>query len=88
MANLLPPPEDESYGHPSHDTSNRFEVDALLRRHGYKIVERRKGKEAIWLLSGVRFSQSEALIRLDSRIVADARYLEEMDREADLYRDL
>ena len=89
----LPPSEDEC-GHPSHDTSNRFEVDALLRRHGFEIWERRG--EAVWVLKSrpssqklrprIKFTQAEALQRIDPRIVADSLYLEDMDREAELNR--
>lgn len=87
MAKFLPlPPSEEEFGHPSHDVSNRFEVDALLRRKGFHIWERKRGKDPIWILSGVKFAQSEALLRIDARIVSDAKYLEAMDREEELSR--
>ena len=80
------PPDEIEYGHPSEDISNRFAVDALLRRHGYRLEHRRPNQEPRWSLHGVIFKQSEALRRFDPRILADAEYLEDMDREADMNR--
>ena len=38
--------EDDSS--PWSDGTTRFEVDALLRRHGYRIHRRRKGQKPLW----------------------------------------
>ena len=93
MAKSFPlPPSHEDYGHPSYDTSNRFELDALLRRHGFEIWERKAAP--LWVLRSrphsqklhpkIKFSQSEALLRINPDAVKDAMFLEDMDREADL----
>jgi hypothetical protein len=53
----------EDHGHPSQSTAGRFPEDQALRRRGYAIAARPKGREPVWLLHGVRFTQSEALAR-------------------------
>ena len=43
------------------DTTNRFPRDQLLRRHGFVLKCRPKGKEAIWMLGDTPYTESEAL---------------------------
>lgn len=76
--NALGPLEDDS--HPFQDKSGRFPLDALLRKYGYAIWRREPGKEPIWILHGVEFSQSEVLARLDPNTVEDAKYLDFLNR--------
>lgn len=89
-----PPESDEQIKHPSEDRSNRFAVDALIRRHGYEIWERKKGQDPVWIKypqgtrepsQAIKFLQSDILIRIDEWIIKDAVYLEDMDAEARLY---
>lgn len=63
------------------DRSTRFELDQLLRDHGFKIEARPNNGPAIWRRGDRTFTVSGALRLLDPRLVKDARYAE------DLYRD-
>lgn len=48
MGKKFPTPESEPFVHPSADNSNRFEVDALIRRHGWEIAARASGVQPVW----------------------------------------
>ena len=64
---------------PSIDTTNRHAVDALLRKHGFRIHTRSKRVlEPLWSKDGVIFPQAEAIYRLPSQELADAVYLEDL----------
>ena len=41
--------QEEEIPHPSEDHTNRFAVDALLRRHGFIILKRGNGEEPLWV---------------------------------------
>ena len=62
--------------HPSKDNTYRFSLDEVLRKHGFKIHSRLKEEEAIWDLQGVRFSESEAILRLSREEVKQAERYE------------
>ncbi len=63
------------------DRTGRFALDQLLRKHGYRIVSRRKREEPIWMKDGDRMSQSEALDRLGRDEVWTAEYTEYCERD-------
>jgi hypothetical protein len=44
-------------GHPFADRSHRFAVDTLLRRHGFRILERKGNLVPVWERAGQRYSQ-------------------------------
>jgi malate/lactate dehydrogenase len=60
------------------DTSCRFQVDHLLRQNGWKIVERKKGQEALWGKEDSIYPFSEAVRFLKRRELKDAQYAEEL----------
>jgi hypothetical protein len=43
------------------ESDNRFAVDALLRRYGFRIIARRGRLLPIWEKNGKRYSQLQAL---------------------------
>lgn len=61
--------------HPSQDRTNRFEVDALLRTHGFTIYSR-KGDRVWWKKNDDVYLEIEALETLDQYKLADAQYIE------------
>jgi hypothetical protein len=63
--------------HPSQDRTNRFEVDALLRQHGYKIFAR-FGRDVWWELGGRIYLEEAALDTIDQYMLADAEYIEHL----------
>ena len=75
--------EDENfeYSHPGACSSNRFPLDALLRKNGFSIWERRKNNEPLWKKHNVIFRQSEAVLRIDRTDIADAVYLDQLFSE-------
>jgi hypothetical protein len=52
----------------SKDKTARCSGDTLLRNFGYRIVARPEGKEAVWEKNGIRFKQSEALMRVNKEV--------------------
>lgn len=60
----------------SQDRSNRFAVNDLIRRNGYQIYQRKKGREPVWVKSGVCFTESEVLLRLDPNELWEAECLQ------------
>jgi hypothetical protein len=40
---------------------DRFAVDALLRRHGFRILERKEMMTAVWERGGQRYTQYKTL---------------------------
>ncbi len=69
------PPDDEPE-HPSQARTTRFEVDALLRRHGFTIHAREGNREPWWERKGELYVESAALDTLPPGELADARYAE------------
>lgn len=67
--------------HPSEDGTNRFPLDALLRKAGFQIVSRPNKGPVIWKREGKEYTQREAEMTLNPHDVDDAAYLE------NLYRD-
>lgn len=66
-------------GFDTRDTSGRHAVDALLRKHDWRIEYRRKGEQAVWRnYDGRVLPQSEALRTLDPNDVDDAFYAESL----------
>ena len=63
-------------GHPSQDNTGRFALDQLLRKHGFRIMSRPRGAEAVWVKGGKKYYQTEALYTLDMDSVLDAEYCE------------
>ena len=63
------------------DNSGRFPLDALLRKYNFHIWERKKG-EPVWIKNNVLFTQREALQRLPSGEVADAKYAEDLHHQS------
>jgi hypothetical protein len=53
----------ENFGHPSQDFTNRHENDRLLRKAGYTIVARVRGKPAIWRSNDGRVLTVEQALR-------------------------
>ncbi len=47
--------------HPTQESRNFFPTDQLLRRNGYAIHERRRGREPLWKLGDKVYPQEEAL---------------------------
>ena len=58
--------------------SSRFSVDALLRENGWKIAERKMGKEAIWEKGDLLYPFREAIRCLKKGALKDAEYAEEL----------
>lgn len=56
----IPAPEKFPGERPSQDTTARFPGDYLLRCHGFRILERRRGREPVWARRGERFPETEA----------------------------
>ena len=56
----------ESLASPSQDHTPRFEIDQLLRKHGFKIHSRRGDKIAVWERGGELYTQNQALGEVDS----------------------
>jgi hypothetical protein len=55
------------------DRTGRFAVDALLRRHGFRIVERDGNLNPVWERAGKRYSQYKALKTIPSDEIEAAR---------------
>lgn len=53
--------EQESGPHPSMDQTDRFAVDALLRRYGFIILKRGNGEEPLWMKNSEEYRQRDAL---------------------------
>jgi hypothetical protein len=57
----------KKYEEPTDDThtfaskENHFPNDQLLRKHGFRILSRKPGQEAIWVKQGKEFTESGAL---------------------------
>jgi len=51
----------DAAGHPSASTAARFPRDLLLRRHGFAIAARPRGKPAVWVRHGKAYTEREAL---------------------------
>lgn len=60
--------------HPSQDRTNRFAIDALLRKNGFKISSRHADCEPVWERGGFYYLQRVAEAMLDPDAVADAEY--------------
>jgi hypothetical protein len=61
--------------HPSQDETTRFPLDQLLRQRGFQIHRRRQNSEPVWLLKGIVFKQSEAILHLKEGDVLDAEMI-------------
>jgi hypothetical protein len=74
MSKKVPDNQEEkiTFSHPSQDSTNRFSLDNILRKHGFKIHSRRGDREAVWDLQGVLFLESEALLRLNRNEIKEA----------------
>lgn len=61
------------------DTTGRFPLDAVLRKHGFRILRRENRKEAVWVTKwgAQEFTQSEALATLPHKELRAAKILEE-----------
>jgi len=67
------PREVGAEGSPSQDETGRFPVDALIRRHGYRVLERKPRRQPVWVdRRGVRFDEQDLLRRLPQNEVRDA----------------
>jgi hypothetical protein len=60
-------------GNPFADTTGRNALDALLRRHGFRIVSRPGGLDPIWERAGKRYSQYQALQTIPPEQIEKAR---------------
>jgi hypothetical protein len=56
----LPQEEPISDVHAFRDSTGRHPKDSLLRKNRFKIVERKRGCEAVWGRDGQRYTQSQA----------------------------
>lgn len=65
-----PPP---ALHHPSLDTTNRFALDQLIRKEGFKIITRASGL-TVWERNGQEYTQSEVIELLNWHEVQDAEY--------------
>lgn len=54
-------------------TISPFPLDDLLRRHGWQIAARASGAEPLWHKGDVLLGQADALERLPSKDVREAR---------------
>jgi hypothetical protein len=63
--------------HPSIDTTGRFAIDDLLRKHGFRIAGRPKDKLPVWSRYGEELSQDESLQSLKWDDVKQAQKTEE-----------
>ena len=59
------------------DRTPRFPLDQLLRQNGFRIHQRTKNQEAVWLKDHIQFRQQEALLRLDKFAVSCAKQIEQ-----------
>lgn len=59
-------PEPEGYyPSPSADESGRFPIDALIRKHGYRIWERKDRQPPVWVdKNNIRYDEPDVLRRL------------------------
>jgi hypothetical protein len=73
-----PPEEGADHGHAFACRTNRFALDALLRKLGWRIRHRRRNQESVWEKGGELLKQSEIMARLDGDQVQDARYLSDL----------
>lgn len=64
------------YSNPFQDHSSRFELDALLRQHGFRIRSRKTGQEPVWERYGDEFRQRDALRMIPNEEIEKARRLE------------
>jgi hypothetical protein len=46
---------------------NTFPVDQLLRKHGFRIVSRKKDSEAIWSRANKEFTESGAVLLITNQ---------------------
>jgi hypothetical protein len=58
---------------PFADLTDRFAVDALLRRYGFRIVARQGRLDPIWERAGKRYSQYQALKTIPPEQIDAAR---------------
>jgi hypothetical protein len=72
------PTDEGAWEHPSRDRSDRFAVDALIRRNGYSVFRRREGKPTLWSKDGRVYSQGQVLDAIDQDAVWGAEYLEKL----------
>lgn len=63
--------------HPSIDTTGRFAIDDLLRKHGFRIAYRKKGQMPIWSRYREELTQDEALQSLKWEDVKQAQKTED-----------
>lgn len=61
--------------------AERFAVDSLLRRRGFRVLSRRRGQEAEWERGGKSFPQSLALRECPAVDLVRARAQERAHRE-------
>lgn len=74
--------QEGGYDNPSRDETGRFPVDALIRAHGYRVLERKPRRQPVWVdRSGIRFGEQDLLRRLPPHEVRDA-----MAAEMDYFR--
>ena len=52
---------EDDWGNAFQDTTGRCPLDQLLRKHGWKIVSRAEGREAVWEKDGVKLPERQAL---------------------------
>ncbi|MDE2095750.1 MAG: hypothetical protein KGL39_00715 [Patescibacteria group bacterium] len=69
--------------HPFASNSSRFPIDDVLRKHGFRIISRRKGEQPLWERSGELYRQSEALNYLRSQDLESAKSLDRLLQEGD-----
>lgn len=68
---LKPNPTDLALGwdSPSKEAENRLPLDTLLRKHGFRIHSRAKGREAVWEKGDVLYTFTEAVQTLPRKEV-------------------
>lgn len=59
---FLTPMEDADLAKPSADTTDRCELDAILRARGYTIIGRPNGGDPVWEKAGIPFTQADVLM--------------------------
>ena len=60
------------------DSSCRFALDELFRKHGYRIHSRQPGREPTWIKDGETYSETEVMSQLPFDEVEDAAYMQDL----------
>lgn len=77
--------ESPSISHPSEDTTSRFPMDQLLRRHGFTIHSRKNDTHPLWRRNGKIYTERKALSLIPKWEREEAQYVEEIGPDIDSF---